>query len=938
MFQTSPDGIAISQFSDGKYIDINETFLVLMGFERDGVVGRTSKELNFWVNPEIRDEMARTLREHSSFRDWQTEYVKKNGEIIWLSISASLIELDGVKCVLSIISDISSAKESELRLARAQEALRLSEERYRTAFQTSLDSVNINRLDNGVYVDVNQAFLNTLGYERHEVLGRTSAELGIWANPRDRQRLVECLAQNSKCQGLEAQFRKKNGEEIWGQMSAAVIEADGVPCILSITRDITAQRRSANEIWASHQRLEEQTIRSSQLAQEAARANDAKSEFLARMSHEIRTPMNGIIGMTNLLLGTHLDAMQESYLESLRDSGESLLSLINRILDFSKIEAGKTELETLDFDLQMLINNLAVALSEGALKKGLALFFDIDPEVPTLLRGDPTRLKQILNNLLSNAIKFTPAGEVVLHILLVGETESDVHLRFSVRDTGIGIPEDKTGILFNKFSQVDSSTTRVYGGTGLGLAISEQLVELMGGEIGVISREGMGSEFWFTARFEKRHHSGIERLPISNLQGVRVLIADGNAAGRRIIEGWLTSQGMRSTQAEDYEFALRSIQNAVAENDPFRVAVIDSQLSNTSGEDLTSAIKADPRLGGLRIVMLEGLGKSNGAPLNDELGLALHINKPVRNRELLAALASLLKDVLGAGNRSSQADPVTSQSPGPFCSEDARILVVEDNLTNQKVATGTLNKMGLSVDVAFNGVEAIKLLESVAYDLVLMDIEMPEMDGFEATRRIRSSESVVLNHGIPVIAMTAHALTVHREKCLAAGMNDYLSKPVFPETLKETLKRWLPVHVSRSVVLSRKPGRQPSVESAQLPIFDLEGMLERLMNDQDLTRVVVEGFLEDIPDQIVALQHFVDEKDAAGSERQAHLIKGAAANVGGHQLRALAFEMENSGKTGDLEAIANRMDELSRQFLRLKDAMLAISWPQGGESTSTISS
>jgi len=554
-------------------------------------------------------------------------------------------------------------------------------------------------------------------------------------------------------------------------------------------------RVNAEKQLETNRRLEQQTVRANEMAAEAKMANASKSEFLANMSHEIRTPMNGVVGMLDMLLDTELTKEQMDFAKSAQTSGDSLLMLINDILDHSKIEAGKLELETIDFDLRPTLETLSDVVAIKAEEKGVEFACLIDNSVPTLLRGDPGRLRQILTNLTGNAIKFVDRGEVSISVSSKGGTDTRVTLLFEVKDTGIGIPKDRMDRLFKSFSQVDASTTRKYGGTGLGLTISKQLTELMGGEIGVESEEGKGSTFWFTVVLEKQTELDVKGIVLpENIRKKKILIVDDHAVNRLVFREYLESWGCRFDEAENGDEALSKLSGAVKSGDPFHVALLDMQMPGMDGETLVGKIKSDPALSRTRLVMVTSVGQRGDAERLKHAGLSAFLSKPVKK----SVLFDCLRTVLGP------ADDPSKQMVTRFTLEERKvsdgeairalkILLAEDNIVNQRVAMGMLRKMGHGVVVVENGLEAVKAFEDEKFDLILMDGQMPVMDGLEAARQIRNREEKSKIGRIPIIAVTANAMKGDREKFLEAGMDDYLAKPIKRWNLEEVIGRVIDV-------------------------------------------------------------------------------------------------------------------------------------------------
>jgi PAS domain S-box-containing protein len=814
------------------------------------------------------------------------------------ALSGQLGQFIGRKCGEEMLA---KAKEEAEAASRAKgltlSQLRQSEARTRAIVESALDCI-IGMDHLGRVTEFNPAAEKTFGYGRAEVVGRQLAEIIIPPGYRaaHEQGLARLLATGEGPvlgKRIEVVALRADGTEFPVELAVSLLQGENPPQFTASLRDITERKRA-----------EEDLRRAKEAAEAASRA---KSEFLANMSHEIRTPMNGILGMTELALRADPTPEQRGYLHGVKTSAEALLGVINDVLDFSKIEAGKLEFELIDFPLRDTLTNALRAVALRAHEKGLELVWHVAPGVPDALVGDPLRLRQVLLNLVGNAIKFTAAGEVAVRVNV--EPGDDVGLHFAVSDTGVGIPADKLALIFQPFTQADGSAARKYGGTGLGLTISSRLVEAMGGRIWVESEPGRGSTFHFTARLGRARGpvpGGLAPAP-AELAGLPALVVDDNAINRRVLEELLAGWRMRPVLADGGAAALAALAGAEANGRPFRLVLLDGHMPGMDGFALAERIRG--QYAGVTVMMLTSADQGGGAARCRALGVASYLVKPISPSDLLEAITRALGLVGPAELEPKREDA------GPPAVRALRVLLAEDNAVNQVVAAGLLKAEGHTVVVAGNGKEALAALGREAFDVVLMDVQMPEMDGLEAAARVRQAEEATGAH-VPIIALTAHAMKGDRERCLEAGMDDYLAKPIQPAELRRVFAGIAPRPAEDG---QRAPsGAEAPADGSGGAPFDREELLSRLGGDTEVLDEVVALFLAESPRMLGNVREALDQGDARALGRAAHTLKGAAANLAAGGAAGVARRLEDQARQGDIAGAATTFAELQEQIERLE--------------------
>jgi PAS domain S-box-containing protein len=899
--------------TDGRCTFINPAGAALVGWRPEELAGRNMHEVLHHSRedgspyPAERCPIVRAFRAGESCRAQEEVFWRRDGTPFPARCSSHpLRDGDAIRGAVVVFTDVTEPR-------RVEEELSQSSEQLRTAFENAPIGIALVAPD-GRFLKVNHSLCEIVGYSEGELLARDFQSI---THPDDldadlaqaRQVLDGAL----RSYQMEKRYFHKDGRVVWIMLSVSLVrDRQGRPIhFISQIQDVSQRKRAEEE------------LRQAKEAAEAA--SRAKSEFLANMSHEIRTPMNAILGMTELTLGGDLAPPQRENLGVVKSAADSLLTLIDDILDFSKIEAGRLDLEPLAFALRDSLADALRPLAPRAHKKGLELACHVAPDAPDLLVGDWGRLRQVLVNLVGNAVKFTERGEVVVEVRCDARTAEEVRLHVAVRDTGIGIPAAKLGTIFAPFEQADSSTTRKYGGTGLGLAISSRLVGMMGGRVWAESAPGRGSTFHFTARLGRSGRGsapGLGRSPAAPA-GLAALVVDDSATSRAVLAEMLDGWGLRPTAVGDAEEALAELQAAAAVGEPFRLVLLDARMPGAGGLELAERIRSCPELAGAALLLLSCADRPEDAARCRRLGVVARLTKPVKGTDLLAALLSAVEPAAGPA---APAAPPSAPSGGAGL-RPLRVLLAEDNPFNQRVGVLTLEGAGHTVRVAGNGREAVAAWQQEAFDVVLMDVQMPEMDGFEATAAIRAAERATGRH-TPVIAVTAHAMKGDRERCLAAGMDGYVAKPIRPEELWRTIAECLGRKDEGGRM--KDEGRQEPTSgssfilhpsSFQPEALDRRALLGSVGGDAELLAEVVTVFRADSARLLEEIGAALERDDARALERAAHTLKGSVRFFGAAAAAEAALGLERMGRSGDLAGGREALARLTAESERLLAAL-----------------
>jgi len=935
-FESSTDFLLVYDIY-GKIQEANKKALDWFGYAPEELYQKRIAELIHLEN-QNEEKKNREKAIAGEINSFIMSYLDKEGKKNPVETKLIMGEWNDSPAIFSVSRDISEIK--------------LSEQKFRDVFNSNSLAMTITGIENGCFTDVNDIFLKLLEYDYADVVGKRSLDLGLFYSQEDRERVFHNIAHNGKAENEEIRIKTKSGKILTGLFSAIPLILEGNKILLTVFNDITDRKIIEDELMERTQelqhinrQLEEATSVAQRMAVEAEIANLSKSNFVANMSHEIRTPLNGIIGMTELLSDSDMSDEQKKLLAYIKGSGTHLLEIVNDILDFSKIEAGKFGMRDIEFDLHEIAEQVIDTLGLKSFEKGLDFFFYIDPQIPVKLLGDPTKIRQILINLGNNAVKFTSAGNILIRCELEKIMLNKAIIKVEVEDTGIGIPPEKKEILFQPFTQIDGSMTRKYEGTGLGLSISKKLVEMMSGEIGVKSIPGKGTTFWFTIALSIPSAVQIVKEKSALFHNERILLVMEDSPWLPLLGSLIKSWGAQPEFIFTFEDMLTVVKSSGTSGNSYGCIIADYTLLNEHSypenilEDLRNLISANNLIVSIPLTYQKDIRELK------KIGLENHIGKPLRQSELLSMLSDIFikkKNLRGkAGQLSTAGDnQLTTEQ------RDYEILLVEDNAVNQQLVVLMMKKMKQRIDVAQNGAVAVEMLAGKKYDLVFMDIQMPIMDGHLATKVIRDRTSGSLNPDVPIIAMTAHALQEEKERCLASGMNDFLSKPIDYKNVKRMINKWLIKDhetlsdIERSERLKEESSKNLSAFSGEKGVieklvteennpgysskdsqnylenikqkFDYVSLLKRVYGDRTFLKSIVDDFLEALPAKIEELSTAITEIDQETARIAAHTIKGMGLNLSTSELHIVAYQAEEAAKSGNFSNLKKMLPELIR--------------------------